>query len=256
MGLLRISTPWSSEFQETLRQLTDISLGNSGNDAKRVFSRAIEKYGFEKFTYYKLILEQNKDPVGYAISSLSDEQLKPYLQGKRYREDVHFRHMAVSTEPIAWDRAYRDLHEGRLNGVPRDLLGGLWDSGIRDGFSIPLAKTRRSLSGISLMSETFSTRDAEPEHLRRRNSELVALADFFSASHDAARHLQQGLRITPRELEVLKWSSEGYLAKQIAGKFGTSPYTVVKQSQSLQKRLAANNITEAVAKAIILGLID
>ena len=62
--------------------------------------------------------------------------------------------------------------------------------------------------------------------------------------------------ITPRETEILKYISQGYLNKQIAGELGISEQTIKNHVTSILRKLNANARTEAVVVAIRQGLIS
>lgn len=61
--------------------------------------------------------------------------------------------------------------------------------------------------------------------------------------------------LTPRETEILKYISEGYLNKQIAAELGISEQTIKNHVTSILRKLNANARTEAVVVAIKQGLI-
>ncbi|WP_282125977.1 helix-turn-helix domain-containing protein [Marinifilum flexuosum] len=61
--------------------------------------------------------------------------------------------------------------------------------------------------------------------------------------------------ISRREREVLELISEGYVSKEIAEKLFISEYTVNNHRKSILKKLNANNASEAIKKAVKLGII-
>lgn len=61
--------------------------------------------------------------------------------------------------------------------------------------------------------------------------------------------------LTSRQREVLQLAANGLSNKQIARQLGITPRMVQAHSQEACARLGANNRTEAVARALTLGLI-
>ena len=62
--------------------------------------------------------------------------------------------------------------------------------------------------------------------------------------------------LTPRELEVLSAVSLGLANKEVARKLGISLHTVKFHLESLMRKLASSSRTEAVTRAMRLGLLE
>jgi transcriptional regulator EpsA len=62
--------------------------------------------------------------------------------------------------------------------------------------------------------------------------------------------------LTGREVEILRWVSEGKSNHQIGSTLRISPLTVKNHVQNILRKLAVQNRTQAVSKAINLRLID
>lgn len=63
------------------------------------------------------------------------------------------------------------------------------------------------------------------------------------------------IKLTPREYEVLRWVSEGKTSSEVALILGISPKTVNLHAENAVVKLNASNRTNAVVRAINLGLI-
>ncbi len=68
-------------------------------------------------------------------------------------------------------------------------------------------------------------------------------------------YLSQGVQLTEREKEVLDKMAEGKLNPQIAEEFVISRNTVKAHVCSIMKKLSAQNRTQAIVKAIKIGLL-
>ena len=62
-------------------------------------------------------------------------------------------------------------------------------------------------------------------------------------------------KLTPRELEVLKWSARGKTGAEMARILDVSEHTVVFHTRNLLVKLGANSKHHAVLNAMALGLI-
>jgi DNA-binding CsgD family transcriptional regulator len=61
--------------------------------------------------------------------------------------------------------------------------------------------------------------------------------------------------LTPRELEVLRWTMEGKTAWEVGAILGISERTAVLHIQNAMRKLGSNNKHQAVLKALRMGLI-
>ncbi len=62
--------------------------------------------------------------------------------------------------------------------------------------------------------------------------------------------------LTPKEIEILHHMAQGYLNKQIAGSLDISEQTAKNHVSSILKKLQASNRTEAVIRAMKLGIVS
>ncbi|RYF30097.1 MAG: LuxR family transcriptional regulator, partial [Cytophagaceae bacterium] len=65
----------------------------------------------------------------------------------------------------------------------------------------------------------------------------------------------QSVVLSPREIEVLRWTAEGKTASEIASILDVSERTVNFHVNSVVVKLDANNKTNAAVRAALLGLI-
>jgi DNA-binding NarL/FixJ family response regulator len=58
-----------------------------------------------------------------------------------------------------------------------------------------------------------------------------------------------GVRLTPKEQEVLKWLAEGLSYKMVANKMGISYFTVNNHIKKIYEKLQVHNVAEAISLA-------
>jgi len=76
------------------------------------------------------------------------------------------------------------------------------------------------------------------------------------SSHMPDREVDTESLLTPRQVKLLQLSASGLSLKEAAGQLGISVKTVHNHLNDLYKRLDASGLTDAVVKAVRLGLID
>lgn len=84
----------------------------------------------------------------------------------------------------------------------------------------------------------------------------VSARDTAGSGFAALDESGDAILLTPRELEVLAAAAKGMSNKEIARELGISLHTVKFHLESLTRKLDAQGRTEAVAKAIGLGLLQ
>lgn len=183
-------------------------------------------------------------PPGYheAISDLGSCRADPVMQ--------HCKHNSL---PIIWDQS---------TYVSRGL-GGMWEEqapfGYRSGIclALHLPEGRHFCIGIDrdarLPSEPLSLTKAVAElQLFAVHAQEAAWKLFAPQSSPAAA---MAARLTPRELECLRWTMEGKTAWEVGTILSISERTAVLHLNNAMHKLECSNKHQAVLKALRLGLI-
>lgn len=180
----------------------------------------------------------------------------------------------ASTYPRAWLDRYFERHYLDIDPLVRRALQGsmpvvwgdgdgddqsqFWEEarsfGIRHGWAV---SSRGHAGAIGLMSVARSHDPLTAAELERHEPQLLWLA-----------HTVQGLvamlpgmtclapdMLSLREREVLRWSAAGKTADEIGMILAITPRTVAFHINRCIGKLDAANKTEAVAKALVLGLL-
>ncbi|MEZ9709292.1 response regulator transcription factor [Vibrio breoganii] len=127
------------------------------------------------------------------------------------------------------------------------------------GLHIGWSKAMHATNGVSIL--TSFCRDSE----RLLKNELIAITPLMlwltSAAEQTAERLsipsshQTSYLLTPREVEVLKWTAIGKTASEIAMILNLAERTVTFHITNAVRKLNTCNKTSAVIKAITLGLL-
>ena len=76
-----------------------------------------------------------------------------------------------------------------------------------------------------------------------------------NSSKDDMQYVSPIIKLTAREHEILNWISEGKTSQEVSSVLGISPKTVNLHAENIIRKLNASNRTNAVVRAISLGLI-
>lgn len=181
-------------------------------------------------------------PDGYAdaISDLPSARRDPVMQ--------HCRRQSV---PIIWDQ---DTYTSQG-------LGDLWEEQARFGFCTGIAMALHLPEGrhFALGVERDQPLPTDRTELTR----LVADLQLFAVhAQEAAMRvltpaplLLEHPALTPRELEVLRWTMEGKTAWEVGAILGITERTVVLHVTNAMHKLGCSNKHQAVLKALRLGLL-
>ena len=88
-----------------------------------------------------------------------------------------------------------------------------------------------------------------------KNSDLIQVLGLLDIGM-REQHLTEIVNLTPREKEVVEWLTVGLRPDQIADRLSIGYRTVDKYIDSAKRKLNARTRDQAVAKALILNVID
>lgn len=167
------------------------------------------------------------------------------------QRDPVMQHCKRQSVPIVWDqRTY--VNEG---------AGELWETQARFGYrtgiclALHLPEGRHFVLGMD-------RNDALPSDARELTRMVADMQLFAVHALDAALRVllppEQQLekpRLTPRELECLRWTMDGKTAWEVGTILSISERTAVLHINNAMHKLGCNNKHQAVLKALRIGLI-
>lgn len=180
-----------------------------------------------------------------------------------------------STYPDRWQRYYVARDFLKLDPVINGALGShlpvVWNSrrvanehafweaatghGVCHGWTLGLRGARGEMAVVSLARSAEAVSEAELERDEARwlwLSHTAVDALTRQASPDAAI----AARLSAREREILRWALAGKTSTETGAILGISARTVNFHVAEILQKLNVVNRTQAVAKALILGIID
>lgn len=181
-------------------------------------------------------------PNGFreVFEALPDSQLDPVMQ-----------HCKRTGVPIIWNQDTYTTQD----------RGALWEEQARFGYRTGIAMALHMPEGkhFVLGVDRDTALPGDPTELTRVVAELQL---FAVHAQDAAVRLllpkeiqQDRPKLTPREIEALKWTMAGKTAWEVGQVLSISERTVVMHLQNAMHKLDAPNKHQAVIKALGFGLI-
>jgi DNA-binding CsgD family transcriptional regulator len=167
------------------------------------------------------------------------------------RRDPVMQHCKRQTMPIVWgQKTYLD------NNVVE-----LWETQAQFGYRNGIAMALHMPEGRHFMLGV--DRDLALPADRAELTRLVADLQLFAVhAQDTAmrvlvseQHQPERPSITPRELEVLRWTMDGKTAWEVGALLSITERTVIQHLQNAMRKLDCNSKHQAVLKALRLGLI-
>lgn len=185
------------------------------------------------------------------LSSYPDAWVRHYTQRDYFRDDPVVAAAMSQFMPQDWSEL------GAVPPAGRRILDEALEFGIGpQGLTFPIRGPR---GDFALFSVTSGCDPAAWAELRERRS-----GDWMTLGHTihgrvleiAGRKMTGGLaRLSPRETEALQLTASGLTSDEVAARMAISERVVRAHLQTCRYKLSAANTTQAVARAVKLGLI-
>ena len=234
-------------FLDTVDELRTLS---ASDDVQVALKRIKERYGLKHIAYlaHSLPGRSHKDPL--IVVTYSTEWVKRYFDLHYMRHDPVVARGLSSLMPFDWS-------EVDLSGVQvRRLFGEAREYGVgRHGMSFPI---RGRYGDQALFSITSDETDTEWSRIRR-----LFMRDFQVLAYHVHQLVLRAetaevspVKLSPREVDCLRWAGLGKTAAEIAQILGIGTRTTRFYLETARYKLGAINVTNAVAKAISLNIIS
>jgi LuxR family quorum-sensing transcriptional regulator LasR len=212
--------------------------------------RFAKRFGFDHFIYGVRISQPFTKSIEHICNGYPEDWIAQYNSNRYVELDPTIRHCLRSTFPLIWTD---DLFEG-----PARVL---WEEARAHGLSYGLSCPIHDRGGVDGMLSL--ARDKPLKMGERELTELIGLAQLLASflhagvSKIVVPELLQKNRplLSERERECLKWAANGKSAWEISRILGISERTAVFHLSNAVQKLGVTNRTQAVARAVFLGLI-
>lgn len=222
----------------------------SGGDTEKGIYELCRLGGFKHATYMGARLGAKTYDDPFVRTTYEADWIKRYLTRSYMPIDPIIREGFSRSLPFRWD----EIQIGDEAEAAFFAEAAQFDVGV-NGFSCPI---RDKDNRMALVSVSTSMTGQDWNDYCRQN--IDALVEISYALHRIAIE-EQGFSmkhppLSPRELEVLWWTTKGKSAAEIASILALRPHTVAAYMRSARYKLNAATIAQAVSKAISSGLIS
>jgi DNA-binding CsgD family transcriptional regulator len=226
-----------------------------GSSREELLSRVVQFTHRLEFETVTLMVVADR-PCGASEFASIDNAPAPFNESLEYTQggecDPVMQHCKKLSLPIVWDQdTYVAADKARE-----------WEHqaqfGYRNGIAVAihLPDRRHLFLGVD-------RRQPMPSNARKVMRMVAELQLFAVCAIDAAMTVLQRRvadvdvpRLTPRELECLRWTMEGKTSWEVGRILGISEQTAVKHTNNATHKLGCVSKVQAVAKAFRLGLIQ
>ncbi len=185
------------------------------------------------------------------VSAYPDGWRDRYLDQRYVHVDPVVRRISRDLSPFLWSEAAPFAHRDDGAVVSR-MFGEAGEFKLNAGFAVPLITLEGAAATVSLGGEAV---DLPPE-ARGMISMISTFAIARAIDLRDKERKRQGPKLTPREVECLKWAADGKSEWEISVILMVSEHTADKHLANAHRKLGAANRAQAVANAIRWGLIS
>jgi DNA-binding CsgD family transcriptional regulator len=213
--------------------------------------RFTKQLGFETVAAVTFVDRPLGDTEVVSVENTPEAFLDSYLDGDEALLDPVMQHCKRNNVPIVWDQKTY-VTAGRA---------GLWESQAQFGYRTGIALALHMPEGRHFVIGVDRDQSL-PSHQGEVTRMVADLQLFAVYAQDTAMRVlvperlqPERPKLTPRELEALRWTMEGKTAWELGTILGISERTAVLHVNNAMHKLGCVNKHQAVLKALRLGLL-
>jgi len=240
-------------FENFLIELYDrIENAETISDIETVFNDLRSGLGFEYGLFTVVFPITFSKSQNISVGNYPSEWVEEYMESGYAKFDPVVEHCFSKHTPIVWDE-----NTGKGNNVIEDFFRKAHDVGLRHGMSIGHKGYDGTFCLISLARKKpiDTSTKAYKKTVVALSSAIASLQCKIVAASGAKLIEDKIVDLTPREKQCLVWAADGKTSGEIAQILGVSESTVVFHIKNFIKKLDVTNRSQAVAKAVRMGLI-
>lgn len=226
-------------------------------DIWSLFHKELDQFGLQKSLYgfgSALNVSSIKDfrENAFYKTSFDPEYLAAKEEFDEFGDDYFWQVVALAPTPTLWSNVgiFEEATKEQIQALAID-----WDHNVITGVTLPIKFSNGlGIGGIGLHAPDMTW--AEFDEIWAENAgHIQNIATAFDTCM-RKEHVDEHFALSGRERECLLWLASGLRPQQIAYRLNTHPKTVEKQIASARRKLKSDTVAQAVAKALIFGLIS
>ena len=233
---------WRQTWQERLQGV------HSEAELLDVLARAADELGFEYCALGMRLPLPLSNPKIVMLNNYALSWRERYAAAQYVSVDPTVAHALASTRPLLWS-------DEVFAATP-----ALWEDARSHGLHTGWAQPVHDIKGVA--SLLTLARSHEAVSAREADAKTAQVAWLAQAAHetlagllDAKPNGPASIRLTGREVDVLRWAADGKTASETADILRIAERTVIFHIDNALRRLGAANKTAGVLKAAMLRLI-
>jgi len=233
-------------FKENL--LTALDRAESEEVVFAALLAEAQRLGFEHCAYGLRLAAPISNPKVLTLNNYPSAWQLRYQQAGYMAIDPSVRHGHLSRDPLVWGEKLFASTETFWSEAKEHGLRVGWAQSSLDGFGVGGMLT------LSRSSEALTDTELHDKEIEMRW--LVQAAHLSLARLMKPKlAVQLDTPLTPREIEVLKWSADGKTAAEIGDILSISVPTVNFHIKNVIQKMKTANKTAAVVQALMSGLL-
>lgn len=219
-----------------------------------VFAAEAGSVGFHQFTYVSFQHDPDSGRDFYFKTSYSPEWIDRYLERNYMLSDPVIIESMCGIVPIEWGTARA---KARLSRKQRQIFDEAGEFGLKGGVTIPIhgfGGERATLSfGTPLDDAEFEKTWTVYRHVLHVMS-IYLHSGLRRAQYQCAQNVKP-VTLSDRERECVAWMAQGKTNWEVSEILSLSEKTVDWHLENVKRKLGVYTKTQAVVKAIMLGMI-
>jgi LuxR family quorum-sensing system transcriptional regulator SolR len=228
--------------------LNDILGCTTQDEVFQTLKNETRRLGMDNVSWViKLPIPLNKNRM-FTFDTYSTEWHERYFSQNYLSVDPTVKHGLTSMRPQSWSSSHH---------LARDF----WDDAFAHGLQIGCAQSIWDRHGcVSMLSLSRDSLEFSPSELSEKIQRMSFLAQL---AHIGMSHLilqrevpETAVDLTKREKELLQLAACGISSQEIADQLKISKRAADFHLDNARSKLGAENRTDAVVRALVLGFID
>jgi DNA-binding CsgD family transcriptional regulator len=243
---------------ELLRPL--VSAVESKSDVTSVVVDIVQRLGFDNLMYgASTSARLDHESKSYVFTTFPQRWVVRYDQQAYIELDTRITRALDSALPLVWDHATERMS---ATGATLLFLDDMLANGVGSGVLWGLHGPHNARVVFSLSYKSPQIDDARREAIGQNLPQIMLFGTFFheifmkSVVERGLPPSSQGAPLSRRETQCLELAAHGLTTQDIAMRLGLSERTVQFHFDGIRSKLGAANRQEAVAKAVVAGLIQ
>ena len=230
----------------------------NGADPFAAFQSFIEARGGKGFLFGFMgerSLKYSANDGVFFRTTYVDEWLRNFRAGSELNNDYSTDQLLQGGDYVNWQFDTSSEVDQHLTHAQKMQFELEADIGMTSGCSLALCRDRGLLSGLGYWHEDMPSAEAFDAEWKRIGPEIRRAAHLLD---EHCRYVAPNamVSLTPREIDCLSWLVIGLRPAEICDRMKVSEKTFEKHIANVKRKLHAPTRDNAVAKAVIMGLVS